>query len=255
MARLLRLNEDLTEAVALGHDLGHTPFGHSGEAALNEIIDGGFHHSEQSVRVVTNLEPLNLTKETIDGILNHSMGDFKAFTLEGQLVKISDKIAYLNHDLDDAMRAGIIQLGDIPKDVVDYLGSSRGQMVNTMVTNIVRHSHGQNHILMGQECESIMLKLRSWMFENVYFDFQAKEEEDKIKRIIKELFNYYFKMLLKMNSTADKKTMEITVKDYIAGMTDRYAVKKYRKLFLPRPMTVSIDDSNLINIARQNGVI
>jgi len=255
MARLLRLNEDLTEAIALGHDLGHTPFGHSGEAALDEIIDGGFRHSEQSVRVVTALEPLNLTKETIDGILNHSMGNSKAFTPEGQLVKLSDKIAYLNHDLDDAIRAGIIHLSDIPSEVITYLGSRRGQMVHTMVESIVLNSYEKPEISMGHECEVVMLKLRKWMFDNVYFDSQAKTEEDKIKRIVKELFNYYTDLLLSMNPAADAKAAELTVKDYIAGMTDRYAVKKYKKLFLPRPMTVSIDDSSFINIAKQNGVL
>ncbi len=255
MARLLRLNEDLTEAIALGHDLGHTPFGHSGESALDEIIEGGFRHSEQSVRVVVDIEPLNLTQETLDGILNHSMGNSKAFTLEGQLVKISDKIAYLNHDLDDAIRAGIIKITDIPQDVVAYLGSNRGQMVETMVRNIVENSYEQNHISMGNECEVVMLKFRKWMFDNVYFAPQAKIEENKIKRMIKELFEYYCGMLISMNSLADRKIVEITVKDYIAGMTDRYAVKKYRRLFLPRPMTVSIGDSNLINLAKQNGVV
>lgn len=255
MARLLRLNEDLTEAIALGHDLGHTPFGHSGEAALDEIIEGGFRHSEQSVRVVTEIEPLNLTQETLDGILNHSMGNSRAFTLEGQLVKISDKIAYLNHDLDDAIRAGIIKLSDIPADVVDYLGSNRGQMVHSMVENIVINSHDKPEIKMGHDCEVVMLKLRKWMFDNVYFDSKAKTEEDKIRRIVKELFNYYTNLLLSMNPEIDKKKAELTVKDYIAGMTDRYAVKKYRKLFLPRPMTVSIDDSSFINIAKQNGVL
>lgn len=255
MARLLRLNEDLTEAIALGHDLGHTPFGHSGEAALDEIIEGGFRHSEQSVRVVIDIEPLNLTEETLDGILNHSMGNSKAFTLEGQLVKISDKIAYLNHDLDDAIRAGIIKITDIPEEIVAYLGSQRGQMVETMVKNIVENSYEQNHISMGDECSAVMLKLRKWMFDNVYFAPQAKIEETKIKRIIKELFNYYYGMLIEMNPSADEKIVSITVKDYIAGMTDRYAVKKYRKVFLPRPMTVSIDDNNLLNLAKQNGVV
>lgn len=255
MARLLRLNEDLTEAIALGHDLGHTPFGHSGEAALDEIIQGGFRHSEQSVRVVTEIEPLNLTKETLDGILNHSMGNSRAFTPEGQLVKLSDKIAYLNHDLDDAIRAGIISLSDIPKDVIDYLGSSRGQMVHAMVESIVLNSHDKPEIKMGEECEAVMLKLRKWMFDNVYFNSKAKEEESKIKRIIYELFNYYTDLLVGINSDIDRQKAEVAVKDYIAGMTDRYAVKKYRKLFLPRPMTVSIEDDSFINIAKQNGVL
>jgi dGTPase len=255
IARLLRLNEDLTEAIALGHDLGHTPFGHSGEAALDEIIEGGFHHSEQSVRVVTVVEPLNLTKETIDGILNHSMGISKAFTLEGQAVKLSDKIAYLNHDLDDAVRAGLIKISDIPSDIIAYLGSNRGQMVNKMVSSIIETSYEQNEVKMGAECEQVMLAMRKWMFDNVYLDSKAKTEEGKIKRIIKELFNYYSSMLKSSSDTADEKQIELTVKDYIAGMTDRYAVKKYRQLFIPRPMTVSIDDNNLINLAKQNGVV
>lgn len=255
MARLLRLNEDLTEAIALGHDLGHTPFGHSGEAALDEIIEGGFRHSEQSVRVVTEIEPLNLTKETLDGILNHSMGKSCAFTLEGQLVKLSDKIAYLNHDLDDAIRAGIIKLSDIPSEIVDYLGSTRGQMVHAMVENIVLNSYEKPKIEMGQECENIMLKLRKWMFDNVYFNPGAKQEESKVKRIVYELFEYYTDVLLSISCNLDKKKAETTVKDYIAGMTDRYAVKKYRKLFMPRPMTVSIEDDSFISIAKQNGVL
>lgn len=255
MARFLRLNEDLTEAIALGHDLGHTPFGHSGEAALDEIIEGGFRHSEQSVRVVKVVEPLNLTKETLDGILNHSMGISKAFTLEGQVVKLSDKIAYLNHDLDDAVRAGLIKISDIPQDVISYLGSNRGEMVNTMVTNIVMNSMDKKEIAMSPDCEQVMLSMRKWMFDNVYLDSKAKTEEGKIKRIIKELFNYYCAMLQDVSSEADLKEVELTVKDYIAGMTDRYAVKKYRQLFIPRPMTVSIDDNNLIALARQNGVV
>ncbi|MDD3420287.1 MAG: deoxyguanosinetriphosphate triphosphohydrolase [Candidatus Gastranaerophilales bacterium] len=255
MARFLRLNEDLTEAIALGHDLGHTPFGHSGEAALDEIIEGGFRHSEQSVRVVRVVEPLNLTKETLDGILNHSMGISKAFTLEGQVVKLSDKIAYLNHDLDDAVRAGLIKISDIPQDIISYLGSNRGEMVNTMVTNIVMNSMDKNEIAMSSDCEEVMLSMRKWMFDNVYLDSKAKTEEGKIKRIIKELFNYYCAMLQDVSSEADRKEIELTVKDYIAGMTDRYAVKKYRQLFIPRPMTVSIDDNNLISLAKQNGVV
>lgn len=256
LARALRLNEDLTEAIALGHDLGHTPFGHTGEETLNRILDGGFRHNEQSVRTAQVIEDLNLTKETVDGILNHSMGDhLNAFTLEGQAVKLSDKIAYLNHDLDDAIRAGILSLEDLPKEVLDYLGSTRGQMVNKMVQDIVQYSYEKDFVKMSPECNKVMLILRKWMFKNVYFDGKAKEEEHKIKRIIKELFNYYIELLNAHDPQATQEEILVVVTDHIAMMTDRYAVKEYRKLFLPRPMTVSVEDNTILQFAKLNGII
>ena len=248
IARLLRLNEDLTEAIALGHDLGHTPFGHIGEKALNEIMEEGFHHSAQSVRVVRVIEDLNLCKETIDGIKNHSMGGGKADTLEGQVVKWSDKIAYLNHDLDDAIRAGIVEIDKIPHHLITYLGKSRGEMVNTIVCDIIKNSYEAPSIQMSKECQDIMLEFREWMFQNVYFSKRATSDEFKIKRIMNELFSYYLNHIEKIAPTCDENQIKTAVKDYIAGMTDRYADKKYRKLFLPNPMSVSIEDDTDENL-------
>lgn len=248
IARLLRLNEDLTEAIALGHDLGHTPFGHIGENALNEIMTEGFHHSMQSVRVVKVIENLNLCAETIDGISKHSMGGCAPVTLEGQVVKLSDKIAYLNHDLDDAIRAGIVQIDKIPSHLINYLGKSRGEMVNTIVRDVIKNSYENNEIIMSAECKEIMLEFREWMFKNVYFSKRATSDEFKIKRIINELFSYYLEHVQKISPQCNNKCAQIAVKDYIAGMTDRYADKKYRKLFLPNPMSVSIEDETDKNL-------
>jgi len=231
IARALRLNEDLTEAIALGHDLGHTPFGHSGEAVLNELLEGGFCHNEQSLRVVDVLEELNLTEETRDGILNHRGRGAVPFTLEGQVVRIADKVAYLNHDIDDAQRAGIITENDLPEEVITTLGRTKSERITCIITNIIENS--SSTVKMSHECDHIVNSiLRKWMFECVYTDSPAKTEENKAKRVVKDLFNYYienFHLLKKGNGD----TKERLVADYIAGMTDRFAISDYMDKFVP----------------------
>ncbi len=188
IARALKLNEDLTEAISLGHDLGHTQFGHTGEEILNELLPCGFKHNEQSMRVVEVLESLNLTTETLDGILNHT-GDITPFTLEGQIVKIADRIAYLNHDIDDATRAGIIKETDIPQKTLSVLGSTTAERITSCVTDMILSS--KESIKMSTECKEAMDELRKWMFDNVYMDSPAKREEHKARKIVSELFYYY----------------------------------------------------------------
>jgi len=235
IARALRLNEDLTEAIALGHDLGHTPFGHTGEEVLNELMPDGFRHNEQSVRVVSIIEDLNLTSETLDGIANHT-GKVKPFTLEGQIVKISDRIAYLNHDIDDAIRAEIIKPDDI-KECTKSLGNSTNERINLMVLDIVTNSFDKNEILVSDTVLKSMNKLREWMFKNVYIDSPAKVEEHKARGIVSALYNYYMKnpesskIIVRHNDDP----LERSVADYIAGMTDRYAIQQYIEKFVPLP--------------------
>ena len=233
IARALRLNEDLTEAIALGHDLGHTPFGHTGEEVLEELIPEGFKHNEQSLRVVDALENLNLTAETLDGILNHT-GESTPFTLEGQIVKIADRIAYLNHDIDDAERAGIIKESELPENAIKILGSDTNTRITTIIKNIVINS--KESIKMSEECKNAMDELRKWMFDNVYKDSPAKNEEHKAKKIISELFNYYMEnsQLIEENSKTNSDTKERIVGDYIAGMTDRFALQDYYDKFIPK---------------------
>ena len=195
IARALRLNEDLTEAIALGHDLGHTPFGHSGEKILNAIKTDGFKHNEHSLRVVDILEGeggLNLTWETRDGILNHPK-ESTPCTLEGQVVNISDRIAYINHDIDDAIRAGIIDATDLPKDCIDILGDTHGRRIHNMVVDVVSSSTGKEYIQMSREVEEATEKLRSFMFDRVYMNEKSKREEKKAMHIIEQLFNYFIR--------------------------------------------------------------
>ena len=233
IARALGLNEDLTEAIALGHDLGHTPFGHTGEEVLNELLPGGFKHNEQSLRVVEFLENLNLTEETLDGILNHT-GDKDPFTLEGQIVKIADRIAYLNHDIDDAIRAGIIKETDIPENAIDTLGLNINTRITTTIKDIV--SNSKDSIKMSTECKKAMDELRTWMFENVYKESLAKKEESKAKKAVLELFNYYMEnsQQLEQESKTKSETKERIVGDYIAGMTDRFALQDYIDKFITK---------------------
>lgn len=254
IARALNLNEDLVEAIALGHDLGHTPFGHSGESALDSIMVNGFRHNENSVRVVTIIEDLNLTDETINGILCHSYAWEPAYTLEGQIVQIADKIAYINHDIDDAVRAGIIRLQDLPKDCMNYFSHVRHERFSKMVYNLVENSMGKDHIEMGEECLMYMNKLRSWMFENVYMDSVAKAEEDKAQRMIEELFEHYMQLLKIYSSNYDELKAQLTVCDYISGMTDRYIVNKYMQNFVPKAMASVDDDDFLFKYAKLNGL-
>lgn len=237
IVRCLRLNEDLVEAMAMGHDLGHTPFGHAGESALNELCSDGFRHNEQSVRVVDVLENLNLTAEVIDGIANHT-GDCDAATLEGTVLKYADRIAYINHDIDDACRGGIISENDIPLGIKKILGETHSERIDTLVRDIVNSSSGTNRILMSEEIEDAMNALRKFMFENVYIGSTAKIEEVKVKGIIEGLFTYFcenaVRLPLQTQETAWKEGIERAVCDYIAGMSDKFAVYTYNDIYVPR---------------------
>lgn len=248
LARALMLNEDLVEAIALGHDLGHTPFGHAGESALNEITkdSGGFHHNMQSVRVVEVLEKggrgLNLTKEVRDGILNHRTAS-EPHTLEGKIVRFSDKIAYINSDIDDSIRAGIISEKEIPKELSDILGDSTNKRLNTLVHDIVKNSGGKNDICMSEEVNKSMSGLRSYLFKNVYRNPLAKREEQKVKHLIEQLYEYYIKNIEKLpdefiNMIENGETKERTVCDFIACMSDRYAINLYKEIMIPKSWSV-----------------
>lgn len=243
IARALRLNEDLVEAISLGHDLGHTPFGHAGESALNEKCKdlGGFRHYEQSLRVVDVLEKrngkfgLNLCDEVRDGIVNHS-GANEAYTLEGGVVKFADRIAYINHDIDDAIRAGVLHEKDIPKDLIEILGDSHSKRINTMITDILKESYGQNYIKMSDEVGEAMLALRAFMFKEVYFNPITTKEHDKAKNIISMLYDYYDEHPEKLPDNIKEihgtKNQEIC--DYIAGMSDIYAINEFKKIYVPQ---------------------
>lgn len=241
ITRALRLNEDLSEAIAFGHDLGHTPFGHAGEVALTEVMGTPFRHNEQSLRVVDILEKdgagLNLTYEVRMGILGHSRSSRLPETLEGQIVRISDQIAYINHDIDDAMRAGILTDGDIPREIADVLGESHRDRINTLVTNMIFHTLSSGELGMDSEVSQAMEALRAFMFEHVYKNPVAKGEESKARRILQELFEYYLKhpdaLPEDFQPQITFEGMARTVCDYIAGMTDKYAMYKYSELFIP----------------------
>jgi len=245
IARGLGLNEDLTEAAALGHDLGHTPFGHAGERLLNEIMPGGFRHNEQSLRVVDRLENdgmgLNLTYEVRRGILCHSGPDM-AETLEGRIVRISDKIAYLSADIDDALRGGIIYPLDLPADVVQQLGASHSERINTLVMDIITTSQGRGEILQSPEKKAAMKELSEFMFASVYLNPVAKGEEGKAQELIRRLYGYYMEHLDKLpeefNEICQEEGPQRAVCDYIAGMTDAYAVERYLDLFIPKSWAV-----------------
>ena len=245
IARCLRLNEDLTEAAAMGHDLGHTPFGHAGEAALSEVMGIPFHHNEQSLRVVDKLEKdgegLNLTYEVRRGILCHS-GPEISESLEGQIVRYADRIAYINHDIDDAMRAGILKNEDIPAEISDVLGCKHSQRINTLVSDLVKSSAGKAEISMTPEVLQTMLKLREFMFERVYRNPKAKGEESKARLIIQELYRYYNshpeKLPPDFRTQLDLEGMPRVVCDYVAGMTDKYAVFKFEEIFVPTAWSI-----------------
>ncbi len=239
IARSLRLNEDLTEAISLGHDLGHTPFGHAGERVLASICPHGFKHNEQSVRVVELLERedgLNLTWEVRDGIKNHT-GENIASTLEGRIVKFADRIAYINHDIDDAIRGDVISQDMLPAECVKVLGVTSSKRINNMIINIIENSRDKNNILMNEEFQEAMNELRSFMFKNVYTDSEAKKEEVKTQNILNELYCYIIKnpeLIPKdMVKLLKRDDIHKVVCDYIAGMTDRYAVKKFNDIFIP----------------------
>ncbi|MCC8163546.1 MAG: deoxyguanosinetriphosphate triphosphohydrolase [Lachnospiraceae bacterium] len=242
IARALRLNEDLTEAIALGHDLGHTPFGHAGERVLNQVCSEGFAHYIQSVRVVEKLEKegrgLNLSWEVRDGIRQHQM-DGHAATLEGRVVRLADKIAYIHHDVDDAIRGGIIREEDIPEMYRVTLGRSGRERLNTMVCDIITTSLDQPDIRMSDEVDAAFRGIRRFMFENVYTNPVAKAEEKKAENIVSELFHYYMERPeLLSNEYIERmwkagETQERSVCDYISGMTDQFAIDKFREFFVP----------------------
>lgn len=243
IAKSLRMNEDLTEAIALGHDLGHTPSGHSGEAVLDKICTGGFAHYKQSVRVVEVLENegqgLNLTWEVRDGIKNHRTSGHPS-TLEGCIVRLSDKIAYINHDIDDAIRARMFVEEDLPACYTDILGHSVRERLNNLIHNIIHNSFEKPEIIMSPEMEKAMQGLRTWMFENVYKNEIPKAEEGKAQHLIVMLFNYYMEHTDKLPDeylfliTERKESREKAVCDYIAGMSDSYAIDKFLELFVPK---------------------
>ena len=241
LARVLALNEDLAEAAALGHDLGHTPFGHSGERILNKLAPCGFKHNVQSVRVVDVLEKdgrgLNLTFEVRDGILNHQKSGHPS-TLEGMCVRIADKVAYINHDLDDAVRAGVLKLSDVPDDITSVLGNSSKERINTAITSVWRESYGKNFVRMGQEVVDASEALRAFMFERVYFTEFARGEEEKAERMLSCMYEYFMKNADKLPkmfvSLLDMYPKEQVVCDYISSMTDRYAVYTFNRIFVPR---------------------
>lgn len=245
IARSLNLNEDLAEAIALGHDLGHTPFGHCGEGVLNELVKGGFHHNIQSVRVVEVLEHLNLCRETIDGILTHTWG-YTPKTPEAQVVQLADKIAYINHDIEDSIRAGIISESDLPKDCIKYFTSTQSKRLNKMIMEVITNSNGKPTVSMSEEGWYYTTKLRDWMFENVYIDSPAKLEEKKASRVIRELFFLYSDML---KNVCEESRIERVVTDYISGMTDRYAVEKYKEHFIPIGIHCGTKEDYLFKLA------
>lgn len=242
IARALRLNEDLTEAIALGHDLGHTPFGHAGEYALDNVCSLGFKHYKQSLRVAEKLENkgrgLNLTWEVRDGILNHPTKGHPS-TMEGQIVRVSDKIAYINHDIDDAVRAKILSESDLPNEYTDILGKTARQRINNMIHDIVKHSMCKDEIRMSDNMDIAMKKLRDYMFQNVYIGSKAKDHEEKAQNMLTQLYLYFIEkphmMSLEFMDMIDKgdAPLERVVCDYVSGMTDRYAIRKFYDLFIP----------------------
>ncbi len=241
IARALQLNEDLTEAIALGHDLGHTPFGHIGEMVLSKLLPEGFEHNRQSLRVVEKLERdgagLNLTWEVRDGILHHKK-DGCAATLEGRVVSLADRIAYINHDIDDAVRAAVLREEELPKECVDVLGGSHGDRINNMILDIVENSEGKNEICQSPAFSKAMSDLRAFLFRRVYTDRTAKAEEGKAEGVVEMLFHYYVEhmdllpqeFLLYLEEDGPK----VVAADYIACMTDRFAIRTYEELFVPQ---------------------
>jgi dGTPase len=239
IARALRLNEDLTEAIALGHDLGHTPFGHMGEEAFRELTPAPFHHNEQSLRVVEKLEyngkGLNLTWEVRDGILNHTGPDLPA-TLEGRVVRIADRIAYVNHDIDDAIRAGILRESDLPPSTLEVMGRFHNKRIDTLVKDMVVESQEKDDIYLSPAVAAALDELREFLFDRVYIGSVAKQEEDKAILVLSSLFRFYLEHPEEMPEefSGGGEDLRVRVCDYVAGMTDRYAMRKYHENFLPR---------------------
>ncbi|HYM61022.1 MAG TPA: deoxyguanosinetriphosphate triphosphohydrolase [Thermoanaerobaculia bacterium] len=251
IAKSLRLNEVLTEAIGLGHDLGHSPFGHAGEAALNKLVKGGFDHYRQSVRVVETLENdgrgLNLTVEVRDGILKHSKGEkgellrrrpkSRALTLEGDIVRISDIIGYVNHDIDDGIRAGLLSDKDIPKEIRTTLGATGRDRIDRMVRDVISATLACDYeaVMMSAEVLAALEELRTFMFAHLYFLPAVRDEFDKAQKILTALFQYVVQNPAQYLDTATEEPVERLAIDFVAGMTDRYAMNLYAELFLPRP--------------------
>ena len=242
IAKALRLNEELVEAIALGHDLGHTPFGHAGERALNRVCPFGFERSDQSVRTVDRLEKkgkgLNLTYEVRDGIRNHQTTG-KPHTLEGKIVRFSDKIAYIHHDMDDAVRGGILKESDVPAEIRDVLGSTPGARLNCFIHDIVTNSMDKDDIIMSEPIAEAMQKLRRFMFDRVYENPEAKSEESKAEGLMETLYFYYLKNLDKLpeeylNILSEGEPRERVVCDYVGAMSDRFAIAVYEELYIPK---------------------
>jgi len=254
IARALGLNEDLTEAISLGHDLGHTPFGHTGESALNEALQelaaqgpsspSSYHHNEQSLRIVQILEyegrGLNLTHEVRDGILGHT-GVHIPETLEGQIVRIADRIAYVNHDIDDAIRAGVLDEAELPRMPIQVLGARGAQRITTMINDMITASADADTIRMSTSVWDAMMELRAFLFENVYFSERAKAEEPKAHKVVQALFAHYLAEPDDLPADERPTDPELAVQavvDYVAGMTDRFAIREYERLFVPRKWLV-----------------
>lgn len=246
IAKALMLNEDLAEAIALGHDLGHTPFGHAGERALNDVAPEGFRHNEQSLRIVEKLENygqgLNLTWEVRDGIINHEM-NLKPNTLEGKVVRLSDKIAYMHHDMDDALRGGILTPDDVPRDLVEVIGYTNKEWIDTFIHDIIATSMDKDDIRMSEQVYDAFHKLRNFMFANVYTNPIAKGQEGKVEEMIKILYRYYLEhlellpdYLQRMRNQGEPE--EKLVCDYVSSMTDRYAVAMFEEIYVPHSWNV-----------------
>ena len=250
ISRALKLNEDLTEAISLGHDLGHTPFGHCGEGILNELLPNGFFHNIQSVRVVEVIEDMNLCQETIDGILTHSWG-YKPKTPEAQVVQYADKIAYINHDIEDSIRAGVISESDLPKDCTEYFSSNQSERLAKMITDVITNSVDKPGVTMSEEGWYHVKKLREWMFQHVYLDPITKAEEKKARSIIKSLYDYYGE---KLSSYTKEKDITLILGDYISGMTDQYAIRRYIDLFIPKPLAEGMNDDALFARLQENSL-
>ena len=243
LARAMRVNEDLTEAVALGHDLGHTPFGHAGEKALNEIAPFGFKHFEQSARVVRMIEKnhkgLNLTYETVDGILNHTSGEW-AVTLEGRIVRFADRIAFLNHDIEDAISAGVLREESIPGEITGVLGSGKSKRITTLINSLMENTDGDK-LSFSDEVQTAYDKLYDFMFENIYLNSASdvKSEEYKVLELIAMLYEHYVNNPEKLpefyRHTAESESVQRAVTDYISGMSDAYAIYCFESLFIPKP--------------------
>lgn len=241
ISRALRLNEDLTEAIAMGHDLGHTPFGHAGEEVLNELLPKGFKHNQQSLRVVEKLEydgkGLNLTWEVRDGIVNHTSSGHPA-TVEGKVVSLADRIAYINHDIDDAMRAGVLTEDDLPQSCIELFGDTHGKRINSLIINVINNSQNSDVIRFSEDYAEEFKVLRKFMFDRVYLNPTAKSEEGKAKGVVRALYEYYFNHPELLDEeyarTLEAEGKERAVADFIAGMSDTYAIGTYEKIFVPK---------------------